>query len=179
MINKSKQITYKYLKIGQEVDRWIIGGRTTMASAIVKDINASFVTLLVFGTREEKLPSEEAMFSVKMDDAEFQALYRDAAKELMKSIQNKLQDYEIGYHEMWNSWLTFDPYEMAAYCQEHDMKIIGHCDGIIPKAAMFSGEILDIGVCAEYSDGDKIWCHARSSDMSCMLEDYAELLIGQ
>ncbi len=27
---------------------------------------------------------------------------------------------------------------------------------------MFSGDTLDVGVCAEYDDGERIWCHFRS-----------------
>lgn len=42
---------------------------------------------------------------------------------------------------------------------------------------MFSGDTLDIGVCAEYEDGERFWCHYRYSDIEKMIEQYKELVV--
>ena len=58
---------------------------------------------------------------------------------------------EIGEKEMWNAWLSSDPWEMAQLCKEKKVTVLGHCKDIAPKQAMFSGDLLDIGVCADDS----------------------------
>lgn len=56
------------------------------------------------------------------------------------------------------------------------MKVVGHSTDITPKIAMFSGDTLDVGVCAEYDDGERIWCHFRSGDIKKMVRRYTELV---
>lgn len=51
---------------------------------------------------------------------------------------------------------------MAANCDRQNLKVLGYCQDIPYKAAMFSGEHLDIGICVEDEDGDKFWCHYKS-----------------
>lgn len=167
----TKTVTYKQLKPGQAIEGWNEGGMCHMARAIVKNVNPAFVTMMVFGTREEKVRSD-CMFTVELSDEEVKAKYHETAKAVVKNIQTKLQQYEIGYHEMWNAWCSFDPYEMATYCVKEKIKVIGYCADIVPKIAMFSGDTLDIGVCAEYEDGEKFWCHARLSDLEQMVERF-------
>lgn len=79
---------------------------------------------------------------------------------------------EIGEKEMWNAWLSSDPWEMAQLCKEKKVTVLGHCKDIAPKQAMFSGDLLDIGVCAEDEDGYRFWCHFRSSDIDIMKKRY-------
>ena len=67
------------------------------------------------------------------------------------------------------------PYEIAKHCVENKMNVVGHCTDIIPKTAMFSGDTLDTGVCVEYLDGERIWCHYRTEDIRRMIEEYPEL----
>lgn len=175
-MREKKKVTYKQLKIGQEIKGTVSGYCSSSFSAIVKDINPAFVTVLVWGTRKEKI-SSEAMFEVEMTDDEIAEKYREQAKEVLKGIQNTLHKDQIGYHEMWNSWLYAGTvYEIASYCVKDKMKIVGHCTEIHPKTAMFSGDILDIGVCAEYEYGERFWCHYRSSDLARLLKRNKELL---
>lgn len=94
------------------------------------------------------------MFIVEMTEKEFEDKYRDRAKEVIVGIQNKLHGDELGYHEMWNAWLYGSPYEIASHCVKNSMKVIGHSTDITPKIAMFSGDTLDAGVCAEYENGE-------------------------
>ena len=176
MIRKDKLVTYKNLKIGQK----ITGARGSNCSrgftAYVKAINPNYVTVALWREdgKEENIDSS-LMFEVEMSDEEFENKYREKAKEVIKNIQNRLLYDEIGYHEMWNSWLYGTPYEMAAYCIKEKIKIVGHSTDITPKIAMFSGDTLDVGVCAEYEDGERFWCHYRSSDIEMLLKRYSEL----
>lgn len=85
--------------------------------------------------------------------------------------EEELRD-EIGEKEMWNARLSSDPWEMAQLCKEKKVTVLGHCKDIAPKQAMFSGDLLDIGVCAEDEDGYRFWCHFRSSDIDIMKKRY-------
>lgn len=175
---ENKSVTYRNLKVGQEI-RGTKGGRgTRLFTAYVKSITPAYVTVEMWrrGGSEEKIDAS-LMFSVEMTEEEFRKKYHDAAKEVMSGIQNKLHGDELGYHEMWNSWLYGTPYEMASYCIKHKMKVVGHSEDITPKHAMFSGDVLDVGVCAEYEDGERFWCHYRSEDIKKMLECYKDLII--
>ena len=67
-------------------------------------------------------------------------------------------------------------YEIAKECVKQNMRVIGHSPDIVPKHAMFSGDLLDVGVCAEYEDGERFWCHFRSQDIKEMLEEYKDLI---
>ena len=175
MITDKKSLIWRQLTKGQTINGYVVrnGDKSSesMCVATIKDINASFVTLNVFDKWEKQVDSENTTFFVELTDQEFREKYKDMAAEVVKNIQNKLEDYEIGYHEMWNSWLTFDAYTMAAYCVQEHLTILGHCTNIIPKTA-WPGDELDIGVCLEYQDGDKIWCHGRSSDLWDMVNRF-------
>ena len=176
MVQKNKEVTYKHLKIGQEINGYRVSNTYRLFRAYVKAINPNYVTVSLWdisGT-EEKINSS-AIFQVEMTEEEFENKYRENAKEVIKGIQNKLLYDEIGYHENWNSWLYGTPYEIASYCIEEKMKIVGYCTDITTKYAMFSEDMLDAGVCAEYEDGTRIWCHYRSEDIKSMIERYPEL----
>lgn len=61
--------------------------------------------------------------------------------------------------------------------ERHEKVCLKNPDG--KKTAMFSGDTLDIGVCAEYEDGERFWCHFRSSELEMMqklYEKYQECL---
>ena len=88
-----------------------------------------------------------------------------------KGILRK-RNFGIGEKEMWNARLSSDPWEMAQLCKEKKVTVLGHCKDIAPKQAMFSGDLLDIGACAEDEDGYRFWCHFRSSDIDIMKKRY-------
>jgi len=176
-MREEKSVTYKNLKVGQEIQGTQDGNSHSSFSAIVKDVNSAFVTIWMWGKkdREEKINSD-VMFYVKMTEDEFKEKYSEKAKEVMKNIQNKLIHDEIGYHEMWNSWLYGTPYEIAQECASHNLKVIGHCTDIAPKQSLITDDTYDIGVCAEYDDGERIWCHFSTQCLNDLLEDNPELL---
>lgn len=172
---ENKYVTYKHLKIGQEIKGTKDGNLTSGFTAYVKDINPNFVTIEKWrkGGNTEKI-STHCLFRVNMTEKEFNAKYKEKAKEVIANIQNKLYKDQIGYHEMWNSWLYGNPFEIASACIKHDISIVGHCTDIVHKVNMFSGEELDIGVCAEYSDGERFWCHFSTKTLNDMIEIWGE-----
>lgn len=173
-----KNVTFRQLKVGQEIKGTKLRNCSSGFSAIVKDVNSAFVTVLMWGENEKKINSE-AVFQVEMTDFEIKEKYRESAKAVLRGIQNTLHKDQIGYHEMWNSWLYAGTiFEVASHCVKEKIQIVGHCKEIYPKTAMFSGDVLDIGVCAEYEDGERFWCHYRSSDLTELLEENKELLGG-
>lgn len=174
-MENNKEVTYKNLKVGEEIHGYSREGFTSFCKGIVKSINPSYVTVLMWGKTETNIDSR-SLFEVEMTEQEFTDKYREKAKEILKNIKNVLCHDEIGYHEMWNSWLYGTPYEMAQHCINYKIEIVGYCTDIIPKTALFSNDILDVGVCARYEDGKKFWCHYRYSDIENMLEHYKTLI---
>ena len=173
MVRKRKYVTWRSLKKGQEIYGYKKGHGTCGFRGVVEAANVAFVTVLKWGTDKEDIASEETLFEVDMTEEEFRSQYSKGAAEVLQALQNKLAEYEIGYHEMWNSWIRYDPYEMAAECQERKIKVVGVCGDITPKRNLFDPDlILDIGICAEYSDGERFWCHASRTYLDEMLEQY-------
>lgn len=173
-MRERKNVTWRHLKIGMEIKGYNNGNTFTFASGTVAAANAAFVTLIIFG-KERRLNSEEYEFEVELTDEELHAKYREGAAQVVQNIQNKLNEDQAGYHEMWNSWLSYDPYEIAADCAKHNFKIIGHIELSVPKMAMFSGEMLEIGICCEYEDGERFWCHASRGYLERFEYRYPEL----
>lgn len=175
---ENKYVTYKNLRVGQEIKGTKDGASTRGFVAYVKNINPAYITVSMWreNGKEEKLNSN-LLFQVEMSKKEFEDKYRKNAKEVLCGINNKLNGDEIGYHEMWNAWLYGTPYEIARHCVKDKIRVVGYSSDIIPKIATFSGDTLDIGVCAEYDDGERFWCHYRYSDIEKMLDKYKELLI--
>lgn len=171
---ETKLVTYKHLKIGQEIRGAKNGSHQMFFSAKVKAINPSYITIIKYGV--EEVISTEYMFEVAMTEEEIKKKYGKKAKEVFDALQNRMTLDEIGQHEMWNAWLSFDPYEMAAYCIGEKITILGYCPDITPKTAMFLGDTLDVGVCAEYENGERFWCHFRSWMLNEMKDLYPELI---
>lgn len=175
---ENKYVTYKNLRVGQEIKGTKDGTRICGFVAYVKNINPAYVTVSKWreNGKEEKL-NASLLFQVEMSKKEFEDKYRKNAKEVLCWINNKLNGDEIGYHEMWNAWLYGTPYEIAQHCVKDKIRVVGYSSDITPKISMFTGDTLDIGVCAEYDDGERFWCHYRYSDIEKMLDKYKELLI--
>jgi hypothetical protein len=171
MDTEIKKVTYKHLKKGQEVRGWRIGNFSHGARATVQDINAAFVTLLVFGKRIEKIPAEESVFEIEMDEDEFKEKYKKEAAVILKALCNKFESYEIGPHEMWNGWMRYNIFELARECIEHKLKVIGICESIWQR-----GDSEDISICDEDKDGNKFWCHADKYYIMREIDKYKDLL---
>lgn len=172
-MKETKYVTWRHLKPGDKIRGWKEGNSTRGARSTVVSVNPAYVTVSVFDRDERKINAEAAMFEVEMTDKEIRAKYAKAAADIMENIHKKLQIDECGYHEMWNAWIGVDPYEMAAYATKHKFKVVGHAVLPFAKTPMFGGDPLDIGICCEYEDGERFWCHARSSYLEVMKVYYS------
>lgn len=172
-MTERKKVTYKHLKKGQEIKGVEYENCSSSFIAYVKDINPAFVTVEKWnpGGTEEKI-NAEAMFLIEMMEEEIREKYNKKAGDIVRNIQNSMLYDEIGCHEMDNSWLYGDPWELAQKCAGKKLSILGHCRDITPKTAIFSGDVLDVGVCAEDEDGDRFWCHFRSEHIRMLVRSY-------
>lgn len=164
-----KEITWRQLKVGQPIDEWKTDNCTHIANAIVKQANSAFVVLNLFNKYDEKVDSATTKFFVPLTDEEYKQKYFAKAKEIAKSLTINLAHDEIGYHEMWNGWVSYDPYELAEYCTKESLTIVGYSSNVYPH------ENWEIGICAEYSDGQRFWCHYHRMYIDNMKQDFPEL----
>lgn len=166
---EEKRITYRQLKKGQKINGTEIANHHSRFTAYIKEINPSFVTVAMWvPDGKERRIDAEAWFLVEMTEEEFREKYNTKAEEVVKRIQNPMRREEIGEHEMCNSWLSSNPWELTQACIDKKLTVLGHCTDIIPKNSWFSGDKLDVGVCVEDEDGERFWCHFRLSDIKTM-----------
>lgn len=172
-MEERKKVTYKHLKIGQEINGTERENSSSGFTAYVKDINPAYVTVEMWkqGGDERKIDSR-SLFLISMTEDEIIEKYNKAAGKIIEAIQNPMHHDEIGEKEMWNVWLSSNPWEMAQLCKAKKVTVLGHCRDITPKHAMFSGDLLDIGVCAENEDGYRFWCHFHSGYIDTMKKRY-------
>lgn len=172
-MEENRKVTYKHLKVGQMIKGTEYGNCHSGFVAYVKDTTPAFVTVEKWrkGGDEERIDSR-ALFLLPMTEDEIIEKYNNAAGKIIEAIQNPMHHDEIGEKEMWNVWLSPNPWEMAQLCKAKKVTVIGHCRDIVPKHAMFGGDLLDIGVCAEDEDGYRFWCHFRSEYITAMAKRY-------
>lgn len=166
-MTETKYIPFSELKVGMEIEGWKKGNSTCLSSKEIKNIKNNTIS---FNWGDPLKNASDYMFEVKLTEEELQEKYKDAIQEIKEALNHDLGQVD-GYHEMWNSWLcASDLAEMASYLNEHKMRIIGYATLTSPKTTMF-GTRLDIGVVAEYEDGERIWCHTSSEHIKSLLEE--------
>lgn len=167
MTRETKYIPFSELKVGMEIQGYKKGSTTSFCCQEVKSIKNNSVALS-WGTTLEN--ASDYLFSVELTKEELEEKYKDTIEEIREALNHDLGQVD-GCHEMWNSWLCVgDLAEMASYLSEHKMRIIGYATLTSPKTTMF-GTRLDIGVVAEYGDGERIWCHTSSDHIKSLLEE--------
>ena len=173
---EEKLVIGKTLKIGQEVKGYELGNKSVFCTMYVKEITPFKVILTMWKKdgKETEVPIE-AKFKVELTEEEVIEKYKNKTAENYKILHNKLNDYEIGYHEMWNGWLSYDLFELTQNLACENLRLVGYCDSITPKHT-FYGEIEDIGICVEYDDGTKFWCHSSKKTLDKMLKRYEKYL---
>ena len=165
-MTETKYIPISKLKVGMEIKGYKTGNTTSFCTQEVVAIKNNTVKLS-WGTTLEN--ASDYMFSVKLTDKELREKYKAVVQEIREALNHDLGQVD-GYHEMWNSWLyASNLTEMASTLNEHKMRIIGYATLTVPKHAMFSDEVLDIGIVAEYEDGERIWCHASDKYRKSLL----------
>lgn len=164
-MTETKYISFSELKIGMEIQGYKKGCSQSFCCQEVKSIKNNSVTLS-WGTTLEN--ASDYMFSVELTNEELQEKYKDTIQEIKEALNHNLGQVD-GYHEMWNSWLfARNLAEMASNLKEHKLRIIGYATLTTPKLTMF-GTTLDIGVVAEYEDGERIWCHTSDEQRKRLL----------
>ena len=131
------------------------------------------VELIDSWNNEHHLFDNNITVDVKLTKEEKRIRDFDKAKEIAQAMQNELYGAGDAVHEMYNGWLDISPYEMAKTAKEMDITIIGWFwlySNIINRTYD-----LDIGIVAEYPDGDRIWCHANSGWYKDWKINYPEL----
>ena len=174
MYEEYKKVTYKHLHKGQEVYGIEAGTKTGRFFGYVVDINVAFVSIAHFSIDGPiyKYNSTETLFRIKLDNEEYRKKYNDYVVKIIDGIQNKLSEYEIGQHSVDNSWISTDPWELAATCKEANLHIMGYCPDIPPKNV--GAIIWDVGLCIakEGITENKIWCHFSMNGIKTIIERY-------
>lgn len=166
MIREIKYIPLSELRVGMAIQGYKKGCSEAFCCQEVKSIKNNSVTLS-WGTTLEN--ASDYMFSIELTDEELREKYKDAIQELKEVLNHDLGQVD-GYHEMWNSWLCADNLaEMASSLNENKLRIIGYATLTTPKLTMFD-TTLDIGVVAEYDNGERIWCHTSSEHIKYLLD---------
>ena len=158
-MTETKYISFSELKIGMEIKGYKKGCRTTFVSQEIVSIENNKV---IFNWGEPLEDASDYVFSIKLTDEELFQKYKDNIKEIKEALAHNLGQVD-GYHEMWNSWLYYNVdnlADLASNLNENKLRIIGYAILSTPKLSMFYGTALDIGIVAEYENGDRIWCHA-------------------
>ena len=167
MSNETKYIPFSELKVGMEIEGWKKENTTCFSTKEIKNIKNNTIS---FNWGDPLKNASDYIFEVKLTEEELQEKYKDAIQEIKEALNHDLGQVD-GYHEMWNSWLCAgNLFEMASKLNEHKLRIIGYATLTSPKTTMF-GTILDIGVVAEYEDGERIWCHTSSEHIKSLLEE--------
>ena len=168
-MTETKYIPFSELKVGMEIRGYKKGCSETYFLQDVKAIKKNSVIL----SSESLENASDYMFSVELTEEELEEKYKDAIQEIKEALSHDLGQVD-GYHEMWNSWLYADSLaEMASSLNEHNLRILGYATLSVPRHTMF-GTVLDIGVVAEYNNGDRIWCHCSNEHRKYLLEDELE-----
>lgn len=171
-MNDTRKVTYRQLVKGQLIAGTEQGNSRASFKAYVKDVNPAYVTVEMWkkGGVEDRIRSD-GYFLIPLTEDEFILKYNRKAGEILDALQQKLSPDEAGAKTQWNSWLSSNPWELAQFCTEKKLTIRGHCTDIAPKRS-WGGDLLDVGICAEDEDGDRFWCHFRSSTIEKMLRMY-------
>lgn len=165
-MSETKYIPFSELKVGMEIRSYKKGCSETFCRQDVKSIKNNSVTLSWGETLEN---ASDYMFSVELTEEELKEKYKDAIQEIKEALNHDLGQVD-GYHEMYNTWLYAGGLaEIASSLNEHNLRIVGYATLITPKQTMF-GTILDIGVVAEYDNGERIWCHCSNDHRISILE---------
>lgn len=118
-----------------------------------------FTVLKVYGI-EEKYLTENAYAKLPISAEMKREKYAKEGQEIISAMKNKLpfEPSIIGHHEMDNSWIDCDPYDMAEVCKDKHITVLGYCD-----LGEHSRDDLNIAIVAEDNiDKNRFWCHGSS-----------------
>lgn len=161
-MRKLKWVSSHELKPGDVVDSYQnADGIVHMASWLVREASSLLITWDQWcdPKNRETISALGCKFAVPMTWEEFHNQWREQAKEVVEILRaGPITALDSNSHTMWNAWLGADAYELAQSLHDNRLKLLGWFPLDSPKYSWL-GEPLDIGVAAEYPDGEKMWCH--------------------
>lgn len=171
-MREEKYIPLSELKVGMEIQGYKSGNTTTCYRRKIVTIKDNTVS---FDWGEALNNASEYLFAIYMTNEELRKKYNTEIEELKEALNHDLGQVD-GYHEMWNSWLysSDNLAQMASELKQNKLRIVGYATLTVPKHSMFSDNVLDIGVVAEYEDGERIWCHTSNEHRKRLLADEGE-----
>lgn len=170
----TKDISFSELVIGQKLVGYNSPSQSCIFHCSVKHIKGNTVTLVSGGSTEILQNADQYKFKVELNRSEFVEKYEADVEEIKAALQRKLGQLD-GDHEMWNTWLyAGDVYDIAAELKKNDMRIIGYATLSVPKRSIT--DTYDIGVIAEYDNGERIWCHCSEKWRKFLVTGEAEEL---
>lgn len=172
MSRHTKWVNCFQLQPNQKITGHKNSSSTSYFSATVVSVNENSIDILKWGETPETI-SNKGLFEVEMPQKEFREKYKEEAKQVIIAVQNEMYIDETGYHEMYNAWIDYDPYEMAFNLKENNATLLGYFRLSYPKTS-WGGTSLDIGLVVE-EEGDRYWCHVSSEYIKEMVDEYEEL----
>ena len=123
-------------------------------------------------TKQDEIFSYDINIHIDFTEEEIYKRDFDKAREIALAMKHEMYDEGDATHEMWNGWITTDPYKMAKTAKEQDIFVLGWFK-LKDYQRRMNG--LDIGIVAEDFNGNRIWCHAKSSWFEKWEKWYPEL----
>lgn len=160
-----KDVFPKDIKVGDIVDTYRQDGHCVSVSDgwKVVAVAGAFVTLECRRGHHEPttLSTEGLIFEVPLTEKEYRAKYQTIAAQIIKVLNDEpLPFMDWSSHTMDNSWTDIDPWDMAAICEDKNIRVIGWFPLEQVKQGWFND--LDIGIVAEdLFDGEIIWTHYK------------------
>lgn len=160
-IHDRKKISFEDLKVGMEIKSYRKNRWCLCSDLFINKIEGTTISFNNKWNEPCRIleDADQYVYEVELTDEEIADKYHSDVEILKEALNNQLAAVD-GCHEMYNGWLYAGSLtEVASKLREEKMTVIGYATLIQPKTSWF-GELLDIGVVAEYEDGDRIWCHA-------------------
>lgn len=171
MLNDYKTIKISEARIGDEIIAIHPDEHTTKMGPhyTINKKRKNTVEAVNSWTNEIETFNSDIMVDIELTEFERNTKYFEEAKNVVEAMSHELYDEGDAFHEMWNGWIDCNPYDMAANAKEEQITIIGWFKLRRPKGD------LDIGIVAEYPDGDRFWDHASSEWFTNWRKWYPEL----
>ena len=164
------------LKVGDHFDTYRIGyDNLHMARFRIDSFENHVVHVTTYNSQKTMIPAN-AQVQIPLTIEEIHKRDFHYAIEVAKAMEHEIYLESADFHEMWNAWISCDPYAMGAECQEQKITVLGYArlPETMVKKSIFGNE-LKIGIIAQDASGDTFWCHADEKWFKDWRELYPEL----
>ncbi len=170
----TKRVTNKELTVGQKINGYMDKATTRclLADLTVKEMSPEKIVFInKFGIESETVSNpENYLFSIDLTREELLEKYKEEVNDLIAALNNKIPQLD-GEHAMDNSWLYCGKTltDIVSELRRKELRVIGYSTLQAPKVS-WTGLVLDIGIIAEYDDGERIWIHSSDTYRKELLE---------